>query len=108
MYRPVEFVYIFETFRSDFMDFYVTKERSLEKQSFFQFSFFYMHRISQNLGEYAIGMLNAGMTMNAVAMNIGCCTRAIPHLRQRFQATGSTEDRPRSGRPLYSEHPAAQ
>ena len=36
--------------------------------------------------------------MNAVAMNIGCSTRAIRHLRQRFQATGRTEDRPRSGR----------
>ena len=44
-------------------------------------------------------MLNAGMTINAVAMNIGCSTRAIRHLRQRFQATGRTEDRPRSGRP---------
>ena len=44
-------------------------------------------------------MLNAILTKNAVAMNIGCFTRAIRHLRQRFQATGSTEDRPRSGRP---------
>ena len=44
-------------------------------------------------------MLNAGMTMNAVAMNIGCSTRAIRYLRQRFQSTGPTEDRPRSGRP---------
>ena len=42
-------------------------------------------------------MLNASMTMNAVAMNIGCSTRAIRH--QRFQATWRTEDRPRSGRP---------
>ena len=44
-------------------------------------------------------MLNAGMTMNAVAMNIGCSTRAFRHHRQRFQAKGRTEDRPRSGRP---------
>ena len=32
-------------------------------------------------------MLNFGMTINAVAMDIGCSTRAIRHLRQRFQAT---------------------
>ena len=36
-----------------------------------------MPGIPQNLHENAIGMLNAGMTMNAVAMNIGCSTRAI-------------------------------
>ena len=51
-----------------------------------------MPRIPQTLRERAIGMLNAGMTMNAAAMNIGCSTRAIRHLRQRFQATGRTED----------------
>ena len=43
-------------------------------------------------------MLNADMTMNAVVMNIGCSTSAIRHHRQRYQATGCTEDRPRSGR----------
>ena len=42
-----------------------------------------MTRIRQNLRERAIGMLKAGMTMNAVAMNIGCSIRAIRHLRQR-------------------------
>ena len=57
-----------------------------------------MPRIPQNLRERVIGMLSAGMTMTALAMNIGCSTRAIRHLRQRFQATGHTEDRPRSGR----------
>ena len=57
-----------------------------------------MPRILQNLRERAIGMLNVGMTMKAVAMNNGCSTRAIRHLRQRFQATGRTEDRPRRGR----------
>ena len=39
-----------------------------------------------------IGMINAGMTMNAVAMNTWCSARAIRHLRQRFQATGLTDD----------------
>ena len=61
-----------------------------------------MPRIPQNFRERAIGKLNTGMTMNAVAMNIGCSTRAIRHLRQRFQATGRTEDRPRSGRPSFT------
>ena len=51
-----------------------------------------MPGIPQNLREGAIGMLNAGMTMNVVAMNIGCSARAIRHPRQRFQATGRTED----------------
>ena len=58
-----------------------------------------MPRITQNLRECAFGMLNAGMTMNAVVMNIGCSTRAIRQLRQRFQATGRTKDQPRSGHP---------
>ena len=37
-------------------------------------------------------------------MNIGCSTRAIRHLRQRFQATGRTEDRSRNGRPRVTTH----
>ena len=68
----------------------------------FQLSFFiyiYIPRIPQNLRESAIGMLNAGMKMNAVAMHIGCSLRAIRHIKQSFQAAGHTEDRPRSGRP---------
>ena len=36
-------------------------------------------------------MLNAGMTMNAVAMNIGCSPCAIRQFRQRFQATEHTD-----------------
>ena len=51
-----------------------------------------MPRIQQNLRLQAIGMLYAGMTMNAVDMNIGCSTPAIRHFRQRFQATWHTED----------------
>ena len=58
--------------------------------------------IPKNFGERAIGMLNAGMTMNAVALNIRCSIRVIRHLRQRFQATGRKEDRPRSGRPRFT------
>ena len=56
-----------------------------------------MPRIWQNLHKRAIGMLNAGATMNAVAKNTGCSTRAIQHLRQHFQVTRHTEDQPRSG-----------
>ena len=64
----------------------------LEKITFFFFSFLSMPRIMYNLRKYAIGMLNAGMIMNAVAVNIACSTRAIRHLRQCFQATGCTEN----------------
>ena len=39
-----------------------------------------MPRILQNLCERATGMINAGMTMNDVAINIACSTRAIRHL----------------------------
>ena len=88
---------LFKTFQSDFIDFYVCKQKTLKKKSVFLM--FDMPRILQNLRERVIGMLNAGMTMNAVAINIGCSARATRHLRQRFQATGPTEDRSRSGSP---------
>jgi hypothetical protein len=60
--------------------------------NFYQFFLIYFGNAknSENLFERAIGMLNAGMTMNAVAMNIECSTHAIRHLRQRFHATGRT------------------
>ena len=58
-----------------------------------------MPRIPTNLRERAIGMLNAGMATNEVARVVGCSSRSIRNLRQRFQATGRTEDLPRSGRP---------
>ena len=64
-----------------------------------------MPRILKKLRECAIAMLNASMTMNAVAMKFGCSTRAIRHPRQRFQATGRRDAWPR---PLYSEHAPAQ
>ena len=81
-----------------FIDFYVNKKKTLEKNTFISV-FFDMPRIPQNLRESAIGTLNAGVAMNAVARNKGCSTRATRHLRQPFQATGRTEDRVRSGRP---------
>ena len=95
------FVYFFfQTFQSHFIDFYANKTKTLKNIPFFSVFFhFDMPTIPKNLRERAIDMLNVGMTMNSVAMNIGCSTRAFRHLRQRFQATGRTEDRPRSGSP---------
>ena len=55
-----------------------------------------MTRIPQNLRERTICMLNASMMMNAIAVDIGCSTRAI---WQRFQVTGLIQDQPLSGRP---------
>ena len=78
-----------------------TALKHMESLLFSVFFIFDMPRIPQSLRERAIGM-----TMTAVAMNIGCSTRAIRHLRQCFQATGRTEDRPRRGR--TEEHPPAQ
>ena len=44
-----------------------------------------MPRSPQNLRERAIGMLNAVMTRNTVAMTIGCSTRAIRDLSNVFK-----------------------
>ena len=91
MHGPIEFVNIFfQTFQSDFIDFYVNEKKTLQKKKLFSpfSSCFDMPRISQNLRERAIGMLYVGMTMNAVLMNIGCSTHAIRHLRQRFKRQG--------------------
>ena len=63
-----------------------------------------MLRIPQNLCKRAIFMLNARMMMNAVAMNTGCSTSAIRHLRQCFQAIGHMEEELRSGRPRVMTH----
>ena len=35
MHRPVEFLYIFSTFQSEFIDFYVSKKKTLKKTTFF-------------------------------------------------------------------------
>ena len=44
-------------------------------------------------------MLQANMNVTAVARTLGCKRLAIHRLRRCFQMTGSTKDRPRSGRP---------
>ena len=58
-----------------------------------------MRRIPYNLREWAIGMLDAGMSTEHVAKHVGCSSPAIRNLRIRFQTTGSTNDLPRRGRP---------
>ncbi|CAG2198640.1 unnamed protein product [Mytilus edulis] len=58
-----------------------------------------MTRLTPALRERAIGMIQAGMGMTAVSRAIGCKRLTLYRLQQRFQGTGSTADRPRSGRP---------
>ena len=58
-----------------------------------------MPRKPNNLREWAIGMLDTGMSTEHVAMHVGCSSRAIRNLRIRFRTTGSTNDLPRRGRP---------
>ena len=57
------------------------RKRCLKKKkiTFFVFFIFDIPRIQQNLRDHAIGMFNAGMMLNAVAMNIGRFTCAIRH-----------------------------
>jgi hypothetical protein len=57
-----------------------------------------MPRLSQELRERAIGMLQANMNVTGVARTLGYKRLAIHRLRRRFQMTGSTKDRPRPGR----------
>ena len=58
-----------------------------------------MARLSQVQRERAVGMLLAGRSIAEVA-RISACTRAtIYMLQRRLRQTGTTSDRPRSGRP---------
>lgn len=58
-----------------------------------------MPRLSNIQRERAIGMLNTGTSVTDVARVMGCSRRTIHDLRTRLQQTGTTADRPRSGRP---------
>lgn len=58
-----------------------------------------MPRLSKENRERCVGMLQAGMSQNAVAATVGTSQKTISLLWRRFQTTGSTDDRPRSGRP---------
>ena len=58
-----------------------------------------MPRVPQNMCKRAIGMLQAGMRTVEIARQLGTSARTIRRLRERFNTTGKTKDRPRSGRP---------
>jgi len=58
-----------------------------------------MARLSKETWEWAIGMLQVGQTQRQVARHVGCSVKTINHLWQRFNQTGTTSDRPTSGRP---------
>jgi hypothetical protein len=94
-------------FICNFIQFHVKKKMTL-----IYFVILGIPRILQYIRGRAISMLNAGMTMDDVAMNTGCPTDAIRHLRQHFQATWRTSltsaRHDACQRPLYSEHSPAQ
>ena len=47
----------------------------------------------------AVGMSQTGLSNRRVAQRVGVHHSVIDRLMDRFQATGTVEDRPRSGRP---------
>ena len=63
-----------------------------------------MPRLSNIQRERAIGMLNTGTSVTDVARVMGCSRRTIHDLRTRLQQTGTSADRPRSGRPRVTTH----
>jgi transposase len=58
-----------------------------------------MPRLRQNDRERAVGMVQAGMTHQAVSDHFNVSRIAIARLMIRFRQTGRTNDRPRSDRP---------
>ena len=58
-----------------------------------------MPRMTQVQRERALGMLHAGQNFTVVAGHFGVSISTIQRLWTRVQDTGSTNDRPRSGRP---------
>ena len=58
-----------------------------------------MARRNQIQGKRAIGMLQANMTIRQVAGILRCTKSTIYALIRRYQATGNTADRYRTGRP---------
>ena len=58
-----------------------------------------MPRLNRQQRDQAIGRLHAGQAARVIANDFNCSIRTIERLRQRFNATNSTDDRPRSGRP---------
>ena len=58
-----------------------------------------MPRLRQNQREQVIGRLQAGERPRVIANAMNCSVRTIERLRERYNATNSTPNRPRSGRP---------
>ena len=58
-----------------------------------------MPRLTAEQRERAIGMANMGATQVHIAQTFGCNRMTVARLLQRFNQTGHTRDRPRSGRP---------
>ena len=56
-------------------------------------------RLRQNGRERAVGMVQAGMTHQAVADHFNVSRITISRLMIRLRQTGRTNDRPRSDRP---------
>jgi transposase len=58
-----------------------------------------MPRLRQNDREQGVGMVQAGMTHQAVADHFNVSRITIPMLMIRLRQTDRTNDRPRNGRP---------
>jgi transposase len=58
-----------------------------------------MPRLRQNDCEQGVGMVQAGMTHQAVADHFNVSRITIPMLMIRLRQTDRTNDRPRNGRP---------
>ena len=58
-----------------------------------------MPRLSEVDRERAMGMLEGGLSKRDVARRVGCHVATIYRLEDRVRETGTTKDRPRSGRP---------
>jgi transposase len=58
-----------------------------------------MPRLTQAHRDQIIGMLRAGRNQSATAREYGVSQSTVSRLAARYRETGSTRDRPRSGRP---------
>ena len=57
----------------------------------------YLPRLSEHKQSGAIGMLKAGVRVSDVARYFNCHPSTVQRLRDRYQATGTVNDRRRSG-----------
>ena len=61
-----------------------------------------MPRLTNAERERAVGRLEAGQSVSAVARTLGCSRQTIHNLRTRLKQTGAVADRPRPGHPLVT------